>query len=190
MILLDPGHGYNTIGKKSPIWDDGTQLYEYEFNRDIVRRIYNSLKSLSIKSIIIVPEAIDISLSTRANRANNIYRQFPGSFLISVHGNAGGGKGWEVWTSKGDTKSDKIATIFCDVAKKYLTAFKMRYDYTDGDPDKEARFTILTKTDCPAVLTENLFYDNEEECKYMLSEEGREIISKLHIEAIIKYLKL
>ena len=32
-ILLDNGHGYDTPGKRSPIWPDGSQLFEWEFNR-------------------------------------------------------------------------------------------------------------------------------------------------------------
>ena len=31
---------------------------------------------------------------------------------------------------------------------------------SDGDPDYEARFTVLVKTNMPAVLSENLFFDN------------------------------
>ena len=36
MILLDNGHGCDTPGKRSPVWPDGRQLLEWEFNRDIV----------------------------------------------------------------------------------------------------------------------------------------------------------
>lgn len=43
-ILLDNGHGYDTPGKRSPIWPDGSQLFEWEFNRDIVSRIEILLK--------------------------------------------------------------------------------------------------------------------------------------------------
>ena len=43
-ILLDNGHGYDTPGKRSPIWPDGSQLFEWEFNRDIVSRIENSIE--------------------------------------------------------------------------------------------------------------------------------------------------
>ena len=38
-ILLDNGHGEETPGKCSPVWPDGSRLREYEFARDIVRRI-------------------------------------------------------------------------------------------------------------------------------------------------------
>mgnify|MGYP000817767973 FL=1 len=34
-ILIDNGHGRATAGKRSPVWPDGKQLFEYEFNRDI-----------------------------------------------------------------------------------------------------------------------------------------------------------
>ena len=189
MVILDPGHGHTTKGKSSPVWPDGTQLFEWEFNRDVANRIKRDLAQQGIKSVLIVEEAIDIYLHVRANRANEIAKQFPGSFLISIHGNAGGGEGWEVWTSPGQTESDKLATKLFEAAKYYLQGFKMRHDYSDGDPDKESRFTILTKTTCPAVLTENLFYDNEKECRFMLSDTGKELIAKLHVDGIIDYLR-
>jgi len=193
MIILDNGHGKDTYGKGSPTWSDGTQLFEYEFNRDIVKRIYAGLNVLSIKSHILVPEAIDIRLNVRCERANKIYKTMPDSFLISVHGNAaaspGEGKGWEVWTSPGQTKSDEIASCFYKAAEECLPEFKMRSDRSDGDTDKESKFYILIHTICPAILTENLFYDNEAECRFMLSDEGRQRIAEMHIKGILKYLK-
>lgn len=189
MIIIDAGHGYNTPGKRSPLWPDGSQLFEWEFNRDIAIRFQRDLSHQGIKSVILVEEAIDIRLHTRVDRANRIVQDFPGSLLISIHGNAGGGEGWEVWTSPGQTESDKLATKLFESAKYYLQGFKMRKDYSDGDPDKESKFTILAKTKCPAVLTENLFYDNERECKFMLSDYGRELIAKLHADGIIDYIR-
>ena len=44
-----------------------------------------------------------------------------------------------------------------------IPQFKMRNGKCPENPgpDKEAKFTILVKTDCPFILTENGFYDNE-----------------------------
>jgi N-acetylmuramoyl-L-alanine amidase len=42
------------------------------------------------------------------------------------------------------------------------------------------------KTKCPAILTENLFYDNKDEVKFLQSEEGREAIAQIHVNAILK----
>ena len=189
MIILDPGHGFNTPGKRSPVWPDGSQLFEWEFNRDVARRTQNRLEAMQIQSTILVREARDISLKTRVERANAIYEAYPDSFLVSIHANAGGGKGWEIYTSKGYTTSDRIAMFFHAAAEAFLGAYKIRTDYIDGDADKENDFYILRKTKCPAVLTENLFYDDPLECKFLMSEYGRELIAKMHAVAIQSYIK-
>lgn len=186
MPLLDNGHGKTTPGKRSPVWADGTQLFEWEFNRDIVRRIAAKLKADGVKFEILVPEETDVSLQERCRRANLYQLMYNNCVLFSIHGNAGGGTGWECYTSKGTTKADEIATLLYNEAEKEFTGWKIRKDYTDSDADKEANFYILKHTVCPAVLTENFFFDNEKDCKLMLSEAGRERIAKIHINVIKK----
>ena len=190
-IILDNGHGVNTPGKRSPKWEDGTQLFEYEFNRDIVKRIAAMLSKDKINVIILVPESNDVSLQERCNRANRIYKNSDNNaILISVHGNAGGGTGWECYTTVGKTKSDSIATILCEEAAAEFAkdGWKIRSDMSDGDPDKESQFYILKHTNCPAVLTENFFFDNRKDCRFMMSEEGRNRIARMHYNAIKRIL--
>lgn len=192
VVILDGGHGVDCAGKRSPIWGDGSQLFEWEFNRDIVRRIAAMLKSDGIKFEILVPEDKDISLSERCRRANVINADCGNNaVLFSIHGNAGGGTGWECYTSKGDTNADAIATILCKEAEKEFSpdGWKMRFDYSDGDPDKESQFYILKHTVCPAVLSENFFFDNEKDCRMMLSDAGRDRIAKIHYLTIKEILK-
>lgn len=186
MPLLDNGHGVNCAGKRSPIWADGTQLFEWEFNRDIVRRIAAKLKADGIKFEILVPGETDVSLQERCRRANEYQQMYNNCVLFSIHGNAGGGTGWECYTCKGTTKADEIAKLLYQEAEKEFTGWKIRKDFVDGDADKEANFYILRHTICPAVLTENFFFDNEKDCKLMLSESGRERIAKIHINVIKK----
>lgn len=198
MIILDPGHGINTPGKRSPVWSDGTQLFEWEFNRDVVQRIHSRLTQLCIPSRITVREAVDISLYKRFFRIKAIVDEFPDSIGIAVHGNAsqvpGEGKGWEVWTSDEEKtipkkiESDRIATITYATATAMLPNFRMRSDESDGDPDKEGHLYILRTSPCPFILTENGFYDYEPDCRFMLSNYGRELIAKMHVFAIETYL--
>lgn len=190
MIILDNGHGIETPGKRSPIWRDGTQLFEFEFNRDIVRRIYAALKALNIPAHILVPETKDIALSVRIDRANAIHALNPRAIVLSIHGNAGGGTGWEAWTSPELTLSDRIADLLYIEAMIRLKNFPVRMDKSDGDMDKESKFAILVDTHCPAVLTENLFMDTEKDCRFMMSDEGRDIISGIHVAAIKKWLQI
>lgn len=190
VVILDNGHGLETQGKRSPKWKDGTQLFEYEFNRNIVNRIAKMLDAIGIKYRVLVPEVIDISLGERCRRANRIYQETDGKcFVVSIHANAGGGTGWEVYTSKGQTKSDAIATVFYNEAKKAFPEQRMRTDiHSDGDPDKESQFYILVHTKAPSILTENFFMDNEKDCRLIMSEEGRERIARFHVEAIKKII--
>ena len=188
-VILDAGHGYETPGKRSPKWPDGTQLFEWEFNRDIVKRIAKQLEQSGIKYHILVPEDKDISLQERVKRANKIYSDTKKKcFGISVHANAGGGTGWEVWTSIGKTKSDDIATILWEEMKTEFPSKKMRLDTSDGDVDKESNFYILKNTKCPFCLTENFFMDYYPDCQLIMSQSGRQKIANAHVRAIKKIL--
>ena len=184
LFILDNGHGKNTAGKRSPVWKDGKQLFEYIFNRVVVLGIKAELLKLGIDGVILVPEDIDISLAERCTRANKIYKENKNAVLISVHANAGGGTGWECFTSKGKTKSDDYATVFYNQFKKDFPEWRMRTDNSDGDPDKESPLYILTNTSCPALLTENFFMDTETDCRFIMSDEGVKRIIQAHVEAI------
>lgn len=186
IVILDNGHGKETPGKRSPVWPDGSQLFEYEFNRDIVKRIANLL-SHKVETKILVPEITDISLGERCRRANQIYAGNKEAILISIHANAGGGTGWECYTTPGVTRSDVLATTLYEMAGKEFPNEKMRMDLRDGDPDKEENFYIIKNTNCPAVLTENFFMDTEKDCRLIMSNTGRQRIAEFHVKAILKY---
>lgn len=189
-VLIDNGHGSNTSGKCSP---DG-RLKEYAYTREIAVRLEAELRKRGIDAERIVKEEIDVPLSERCRRANQY--KASDAILVSIHCNAAGdgsswmqARGWEAWTSTGQTKADKLAGCLYAAAEQYLPGMKMRKDMSDGDADKESGFYILKQTRCPAVLTENLFQDNKEDVDFLLSEEGKRAIVGLHVQGIVDYLK-
>jgi len=196
--IFDNGHGgiidgvYQTSGKRSPKWEDGTQLFEGEFNRSIVNRLVNLCKENNIDYVNLVDTQQDVSLRKRTDAANDIYReqlQKDGKpcIYVSVHANGfskESAHGWGVYTSVGESKSDKIAEILHQKAKIEFPDHKMRKDTRDGDADKEANFWVLRKTIMPAILSENFFMTNREESRLLLSEEGRDRIAKIHFQMI------
>lgn len=193
VILLDNGHGVDTKGKRSP---DG-RLVEGIYTRMIASAVKNKLERMGYTAILITPENEDIPLEERCRRVNELCDKYGSKncLLVSIHINAAGngiswlnGKGFEVWTTKGETESDKLAESFYASAAKTLIGKNMRRDLTDGDSDKEANFYILYHTKCPAVLTENLFMDNKNEVEYLLSYHGKTAIVNLHVRAIIDYI--
>lgn len=189
-ILIDNGHGENTPGKRSP---DG-RLQEWAYTREIADMVVLGLRKHGIDAERIVKENIDVSLSERCKRANNIYRETrKNAILVSIHCNAAGNgsqwmnaRGWEAWTSVGQTKADALAEHLYKAAEE--TGLKTRKDMTDGDVDKEGHLYILKHTKCPAVLTENFFQDNKEDVEYLLSSEGKRTVANIHVEGIINYL--
>lgn len=194
MILIDPGHGIDTPGKRSP---DGL-FREYLWNRQIADLILEGLVSAGIDASLVVTETNDVSLRNRVNRVNTICNRLGASnvLLVSIHANAAGNgsawmnaKGWSCYTSKGKTKSDQVAECLYDAFEEEFQDRKIRKDMSDGDRDWEENFYVLQKSKCPAVLLENFFYDNREECAWMLQEETKKRIASAAVKGIIKYIK-
>lgn len=183
--LIDAGHGgllpstgaYTTAPAKMFVFPDGLTIYEGVINRAIAKKLYNKLGDHDVDFSLVYDDVYDTALRNRSDLINHLYKKNPTAISVSIHSNAGGGRGIEVFTSPGQTKSDIIAQSLCELYKKNLPEFKFRADMADGDPDKEANFWMLTKVDCPAVLVENLFFDTREEAEFLLSEEGQERIA-------------
>ena len=195
-VCLDNGHGSNTFGKMSP---DG-RLREYAWCREQVSLIAKGLKQLGIKYYIVTPELYDVGLTTRADRVNKRIAENKkkgiSTILISVHNNAAGNgtkwmnaTGWECWTTKGKTRSDLLGECMYDAAEEILSGFdiKTRTDKSDGDRDKEENWTILYKSNCPCILTENLFMDNKKDCEFLLSPYGKQLIANMHVNGILNW---
>ena len=53
-VLLDNGHGENTPGKRSPKWSDGSQLFEWEYAREIAKGVHNQLRAKGIDAELLV----------------------------------------------------------------------------------------------------------------------------------------
>ena len=190
-IILDTGHGglicgdYQTPGKRSPKWDKGL-LYEGVFNRKIGWDLKWEMYRNGIKYYDVSAEDRDVSLSTRVNRANRFYRERDGNMLfLSIHANAGGGRGVEIYTSRGETMSDKYAEVFADTYLEIFDDEPLRTDLSDLDKDKEANFYVLKNTVMPAILIEAPFMDNYSDYIKLLDER----FHKKYIDWVIKSLK-
>ncbi|EAR15452.1 N-acetylmuramoyl-L-alanine amidase [Robiginitalea biformata] len=173
--ILDPGHGgiiggkYQTSGKRSPNWDQGI-IYEGAANRWIVNGVMALMDQLDLPYFNICPELRDVSLEARVRRANAIQVEHPNSYVLSIHHNAGGGTGFEGFTSKGDTPSDPVADRFLAQLEKDFPDETPRFDYySDGDRDKEVSYRILTGTSGRAVLLELGFMDHRNDYKRILN---------------------
>lgn len=189
-ILIDNGHGENTPGKRSP---DG-RLQEWAYTREIADMVVFGLRKHGIDAERIVKENIDVPLSERCKRANNIYRETrKNAILVSIHCNASGNgtswmnaRGWGVYVSDNASfNSKRLASSLAQAAiSKGVTVRKQ----APGQDYWVQNLAICRDTNCPAVLTENFFQDNKEDVEYLLSSEGKRTVANIHIEGIINYL--
>ena len=196
-IIFGTAHQKSILGKGSP---DG-KFKEYKYSREICKAASEILKDMGYRVFIdIEDDDLNLSqskeLSLRCRIVNELVKQYKNCIYVSIHVNAAAsdgkwhtGTGWEIYTSPGKTKADSLAKCIYESAKNNLTNVKLRTDFSDGDPDKEANLYVLNHTNCPAVLTENLFQDNKTDVDYLLSDEGIHSIIRLHVEGILKYIK-
>ncbi|MBK8079428.1 MAG: N-acetylmuramoyl-L-alanine amidase [Saprospiraceae bacterium] len=119
----------------------------------------------------ISPEYNDVLLETRYNRADKIYEANKKVWILSVHANAGGGTGIEGFTTIGSTTSDHVAEIVLHNLEEDLPNVRKRFDWSDGDRDKEKDFYILKKPKAPAFLIECGFMDHRTDYAMLWNED-------------------
>jgi N-acetylmuramoyl-L-alanine amidase len=196
LLILDAGHGglhnghYHCLagGKKykhrPPHEFHGNGwFFEGVWNRRMVNAIAEQARQAGIETKVISHEYLDISLTQRV-RTINALAKGRNALMISCHANASPshtGRGWEVFTSPGRTRSDKFAEI---LTQKVQDTKLMRMRGI-----KEARFTMVTGTHCPAVLVEWGFFDQVQDALILHDEKNINRFAEATIKAIQQYLK-
>lgn len=175
-IAIDPGHGANTAGKRSP----DSSLMEYSFNQKVGKYLKEELERHGFKTLITCDGTTDVSLTERANIANKAGCDL----YVSLHGNAydekwNSANGWECYVCAKGGNAEKLA--------KLLNRHCINELGLKDRGVKVSNFTVLTKTKMPAVLTENGFYTNKEECNKMKTEEFQKNCAIGHAKAICEY---
>ncbi len=152
-ICIDPGHGGKDPGAVGP----GEKK-----EKIIVLAVAKKLEKLlqGIHKVLLTRRGdFFVGLNDRAIMAN----AFGADLFLSIHCNAASSpmaQGFEVWTSKGQTKADGYASVLAAEWSKAFPGVNIRGDWSDGDVDKEASFCVLRRTAMPAVLVELDFISN------------------------------
>ena len=215
-VILGTAHGKNVAGKRSPDGKFQEWQYSREIVERLREELAEQDDLVDVFVDIPaaeVPLPQQAELTRRVRYVNQLcaHRRTERCIYVSIHVDAASSGewknagGWTAYTSPGRTRSDILATYLYEAAEKHLAGYaaKMeegkkkgqygsnqkpfRKDTSDGDTDKEARFYVLVRTKCAAVLTENLFQDNKADVAFLTSEEGKKAIVALHKEAILRF---
>ena len=195
VVILGTAHGVNTPGKCSP----DKKFREYKFSREVIADLKPKLEALGLTVYVditqdSVPRPPVAELSHRCRIVNGICAKHgvKNCVYVSIHVNAAGSGG--VWrTARGFAVY--VARQCSDASKRlakslWERAIAMGLKGNRSVPKelyKQANFYVIKNTNCPAVLTENLFQDNHEDVEFLMSAEGKAKIVELHYQCIKQY---
>ena len=190
-VIIDNGHGDSTPGKRSP---DG-RLREWQWTRRMARALSGALAGCGVHAELLVPGDGDVPVAQRCRMVNGLCDRYPGAVLVSLHTNAAGdgsrwqnASGWSVFVAeRASEQSDRLAALMSDEARARQILGNRA---TPACGFWTARWPILSRTLCPAVLTENMFHDNTGDVDFLLSDEGFSTILDVHLSALSRYFGL
>ncbi|MFX3673837.1 MAG: N-acetylmuramoyl-L-alanine amidase [Paenisporosarcina sp.] len=158
-IIVDAGHGPNTVGKRSP---DGT-LKEFAFNKAVAQLVKQLISIEDVCVIFTHDDTHDVPLNERIKLANGL--KVDG--YISIHANAFGTDWNEVHGIETFTclHAQKITK---DLAKSVQKALIKETGRKDRGV-KQRDFAVLRETTMPAILVECGFMTNKQEMKLLRS---------------------
>ena len=185
-VCLDPGHGVETAGKRSP---DGTYR-ECEFALDMAKRIKPILERHGVQVAMTRTDEHDVSIAQRYQTANAIQGL---NLFVSLHSNAAGsGKDWMSARGYGIYTSTGPETAQRNVAARKVIARALEAGLTlwgDGIfHDENKGISVLWKTDAPAILIEHLFHDNREDVALLKDSAFRDKLAQVDAKGILDYL--
>lgn len=180
IITIDAGHGLYTSGKQTAS-NLGTVYKEWSLNDKVVRKIISGLANYNGVEVHRIDDPTgktDVPLNTRVNKSNSL----KADIHISIHHNAGGGTGTEVyWHTYGTAADKKLAGI---VAPKLASKTGMR-----NRGVKQAQFAVLG-CKATAILCEGGFMDTASDYKVIISDKGQQAYADAVVEALVEYLGL
>jgi len=175
-IFIDPGHGGTDPGAL------GLGLREKNLTLDIAKKIEKRLKNRYIGVDVRLSRTGDqtLSLEKRSSTANS----WKPDLFISVHINAGGGRGFESYIHNGNVSNATVRyqnTIHDHIVKQMK--------FTDRGK-KRANFHVLRETNMPAILFEYLFIDNGSDNNLLSQSSYRTRLGNATADGVAKALKL
>lgn len=149
VVLLDPGHGGYDPGAVAH------GLKEKDLNLKLALEVAERLEG--VKVLLTRERDIFVSLADRVA----LSRRVEPDLFLSLHANAGGGRGFESFINSSLGPLDPAVDIQRAVHGKVMDVLR-RWETVDRGM-KRAAFYVLRHNPYPAVLIESLFIDNQRE---------------------------
>lgn len=171
-VFIIPGHGGKDSGAVKYIVEK-----EYTLKTALVLSEYLSEYGIDYK--LSITQDVDTDMDEYIKACNN----YKPDMVISIHFNAGGGQGFEVYYSVVGGTSKKLAeNINAEVSK----LMKSRGIKTKLQSDGRDYFGVIRETVSPAVLVEGGFVDNKSDVDFIKTSYKK--LAKAYAIGILKTL--
>lgn len=181
-LLIDPGHGGADPGAVAH------DLVESEINLEVSLQLAEALADAGVPAVLTRYTDRPLTLPERV-ALERLHRP---ELYLSVHCNAAdapAARGPEVWTSRGETRADRAATLLGEALGQLRGTAPLRTDYSDGDLDREAGFYVLKHTRAPAVLVELGFLTNKRDAALLRAETYRAMVAQVLANGVRRWLQ-
>lgn len=181
-LALNAGHGYNTAGKRCLKAIDPNETREYTLNKRICDKIQVALKEYDGIEVLRIDDGSELSISTRAIKANN----FGADFYLAIHHNAGinggNGGGTEAYVYlKVDEKTKQWQS---DIYNSVVASTGLKGNRSQ--PLRQADLGECRETKMPAVLVECGFMDSTSDTPIILTDEFAAKVANACVDVIAK----
>lgn len=205
-VFLDLGHGgwnpttkeyltstkdwkrFQHVGKEEKFHNEGW-FYEGVKNREYGYMIKALLDMAGVNVVVTSHMMLDTPLEQRVQAANQYHLGVSKGIFVSEHSNAfnGQAKGFSVFSAVGSKTGNILGTDLYDLYEKEFPEVEMR-PWKQTHKTFPKNFTVLSRTLMPAVLIENLFFDNYQDAKMLADPEYKKkycsLVAKWCIRAL------
>lgn len=205
IVYLDAGHGgidaagrYTTAPSKmfahaSGVFHNGSTFYEGVSNRTFAALVTTALEAQGFAVVPCFDAVADTSLTSRTTIANKhlnrAYKQDKNvaGLFISLHSDAhnGNARGFTCYSAENARTSALAATAISDALKAALVP---AFGVTARSP-KQKNFSVLRNTVMPAVLAENLFFDNLQDAILLMRADYQKAFALALADGVAAYAK-
>ncbi len=183
LVVIDAGHNFSgtDVGAHNKTYD----LWEQNITWPVAYMLSQKLEMMGFEVVMtrdsyntnIKGSSVKESLLNRAGIANEL----EADIFISIHCNAGGGKGVETYCYKKGTKAEKLA--------EYVQENLAEDTGLIDRGVKTAGFVVIKETVMPAILVETAFIDTEGDFNFIASKTGQDKLSTAIAKGVFEYAK-
>lgn len=173
-VYLDPGHGGSDPGAVKYVTERDVNLVMALACRD-----YLEANGVSVK-MSRTSNSTNTSINDMAAEAN----KWGADYVVSIHNNAGGGDGFEVYHTINGGKGKTLAkNIEAEVKKIGQNSRGLKTKKNSSGTDY---FGMIRLTNAPAVICEGVFVDNKADVKIADTEAEQKAFGYAYAKGILK----